>query len=155
MKSRASWDTQTRIYKVDKSEWQEGRWTTETDRMEFEHAGLTCIVLRNDSGSLCGYVAVPKGHPLYGDESPDLHVHGGITFAGQADRRSPRSTAEPLKTATLWWFGFDCSHISLGDLVPEMHARIGEPKKTDLKYLAIGDAHAITCKLADEIASVA
>lgn len=35
----------------------------------FRHAGLICVVQRVDwLGILCGYVAVRKGHPLYGKE---------------------------------------------------------------------------------------
>jgi len=40
-------------------------WLDEPDREDFEHAGYKCLVLRHDElGHLCGYAAVPKGHPL-------------------------------------------------------------------------------------------
>ena len=32
---------------------------------EFEHKGLKCVVLLLVRGYRCGYVGVPKGHPLY------------------------------------------------------------------------------------------
>ena len=32
---------------------------------EFEHKGLKCVVLLLAIGHRCGYVGVPKEHPLY------------------------------------------------------------------------------------------
>ena len=60
-------------------------------------------------GHLCGYVKVPTSSPLYDCDEDDpsiepLHVHGGITYAGD------------LGTPGEWWIGFDCAHA--GDLVP-------------------------------------
>lgn len=33
---------------------------------EFEHAGYKCVVTFNVMGHRCGYVGIPKNHPLYG-----------------------------------------------------------------------------------------
>ncbi len=53
----------------------------------------------------CGYVSIPKGHPIYGlsddeiyEQFPDVYemAHGGITYAGEIDGE--------------WWIGFDTSH---------------------------------------------
>lgn len=33
---------------------------------EFEHAGYKCVVTFNVIGHRCGYVGIPKEHPLYG-----------------------------------------------------------------------------------------
>lgn len=33
---------------------------------EFEHAGYKCVVVFNMMGIRCGYVGIPKNHPLYG-----------------------------------------------------------------------------------------
>lgn len=53
--------------KIDKSTWGAGPWQTEPDRIEWEHVGLTCLMLRTDHmGNWCGYVAVPPGHPWHG-----------------------------------------------------------------------------------------
>lgn len=44
--------------------------------LDFAHSGLRCVVARMELGHLCGYVAVPEGHPLFGngysDESASL-----------------------------------------------------------------------------------
>lgn len=32
---------------------------------EFKYKGLKCVVLLLSRGYRCGYVGVPKGHPLY------------------------------------------------------------------------------------------
>lgn len=61
---------------VDRSGWAKGPWDGEPDRAEWEHAGLPCLAVRNDSGAWCGYAAVPPSHPLhsvnYGDEASAL-----------------------------------------------------------------------------------
>lgn len=33
---------------------------------DFEHEGLRCVVIMTPMGHRCGYVGLPKGHPLYG-----------------------------------------------------------------------------------------
>ena len=38
---------------------------------EFEHAGYKCVVTFNVMGHRCGYVGIPKSHPLYGKEYSD------------------------------------------------------------------------------------
>ena len=38
---------------------------------EFEHAGYKCVVTFNVMGHRCGYVGIPKNHPLYGKEHSD------------------------------------------------------------------------------------
>ena len=72
---------------VDKSTWGEGPWSDEPDKMQFvdRDTGLPCLIVRNRVGSLCGYVGVPEGHPLFQhgyDENGGIEVHGGLTFAG-------------------------------------------------------------------------
>jgi len=44
----------------------DGPWTTEPGSLDWEHAGLSCHIIRGPVGALCGYVGVPRGHPLYG-----------------------------------------------------------------------------------------
>lgn len=86
---------------MDKSTWGAGPWQDEPDKMQWEDeaTGLPCLIVRNGSGSLCGYVGVSPAHPYFGihyngctqkaqvceDEgycshTPDLSAHGGITF---------------------------------------------------------------------------
>ena len=38
---------------------------------EFEHAGYKCIVTFCVGGHRCGYVGIPKNHPLYGKKYSD------------------------------------------------------------------------------------
>jgi hypothetical protein len=65
-------------------------------------------------GHWCGYVGVPKGHPLHGksyDEAHrivDLDVHGGLTYADACHGNvcHPTEDADPT-----WWLGFDCAHL--------------------------------------------
>jgi len=68
---------------IDKQHWSDGPWKTEPDRVEFEHAGLPCLMLRNDMGAWCGYAAVPPGHPLHGHDYriPDVRAHRGLNYA--------------------------------------------------------------------------
>ena len=41
----------------------------ELDRLEWEHRGLCCLIIRHPTlGHLCGYVGVPPAHPLFGKE---------------------------------------------------------------------------------------
>lgn len=108
-------------------------WLTEPNREEFEHCGLKCLILRNESlGPLCGYVGLPESHPWFGVErhqcllgckSEDctwkkhhpapgniIDVHGGLTF-------SELGSGE-VRQQGLWWFGFDCAHYN--DYCPGM-----------------------------------
>lgn len=38
---------------------------------EFDHDGYKCVVIFGASGYRCGYVGVPKSHPLYGKKYSD------------------------------------------------------------------------------------
>ena len=58
---------------IDKSAWSPGPWKDEPDRIEWrdEATGLPCLIVRNNGGALCGYVAVNPGHPLHGKKYSD------------------------------------------------------------------------------------
>lgn len=96
-------------------ELPDGPWKDEPDRKEWRHAGLPCLILRNALGALCGYAAVPPGHPLYGKAGDDLDVHGGVTFTGHCEGKICHE-AKPGEPDEVYWFGFDCAHFM--DLVP-------------------------------------
>jgi len=55
---------------------------------------------------LCGYIKIPKGHPLYRinvcilNELYNFDVHGGLIYSGN-DRTDNREE---------WWLGFNCGH---------------------------------------------
>jgi hypothetical protein len=93
-----------------------GPWDLEPSRVEWRAHGFPCLIRRIDLGSLCGYVAVPEGHPWHG-ENHDLlsvEVHGGLTFSGFAEdwRLRLSCVADP------WWLGFDCAHAF--DRIPSL-----------------------------------
>ena len=73
----------------------------------FGHEGYVCVVVFGDLGFRCGYVGVPKEHPLYNVDYNTIYykidVHGGLTYSGG-------SADYPIASDGLWWFGFDCGH---------------------------------------------
>lgn len=112
-------------YSVDRSGWSEGPWDSEPDRVDFEHAGLHCMVIRNDMGALCGYVGVPRGHALYMERCDDvsLDVHGGVTYAEKCAGHICHAPG-PGQPDDVWWLGFDCTHA--GDTIPGLVGLRGE-----------------------------
>jgi hypothetical protein len=126
---------------VDKSEWGDGPWADEPDKLQWtdEETGFACLAVRHsDSGHWCGYVGVPPGHlahglgyddvcTLFGDyDSPTaLEVHRGLTYANScaegAEATSICHVAEPGTPEDVWWLGFDCAHS--GAFLPAYHAR--------------------------------
>ena len=58
--------------------------------------GFNCCIKKHPYfGHLCGYVHIPKEHPLSG-VTPDFICHGGITYSDfEGDN---------------WVLGFDCGH---------------------------------------------
>lgn len=137
---------------VDKSGWGPGPWQDEPDRIEWEHAGRPCLMVRNTqvSGAWCGYAAVDPGHPWHGlnysrieierDEqgglvvreadrpSPEsiIDVHGGLTYSG-ACRGSVCHVAKAGQPEDVWWFGFDCAHGF--DLSPLMEVALNRARR--------------------------
>lgn len=107
---------------IDKSTWGPGPWQDEPDRVDFTHAGLTCLALRGHHGVWCGYVAVPPGHPLHGTvyQDIDVQVHGGLTYS-QTGARPIGHVPAPGDPDAVWWIGFDCGH-DVRDRLPGMEA---------------------------------
>lgn len=109
--------------------WSDGK----TER-EFVESGLQCCTRTMDYGHRCGYVALPKGHPLFGkgyndvyDVASGIEVDGGITFASGTD--------------DMWVLGWDAAHAwhlrdwsiasdkmrEIRDRDPELFADFGWP----------------------------
>lgn len=86
-------------------------WTT--------RAGLRAVCLLVHNSHRCGYVAVPPGHPLHGQDydKPDVSCHGGLTYASSGDNYPVRGEGNDL-----WWFGFDCHHLGDASLDPRLDA---------------------------------
>jgi hypothetical protein len=114
-------------FDLPKAEWGDGPWQTEPDRVDFTHAGLPCLLLRNHHGAWCGYAAVPPGHPWHGkdwtedDAVSKVEVHWGINYTSLCDGFICHVPAagEP---ADVWWFGFSCDHA--WDVAPTIEARL-------------------------------
>jgi hypothetical protein len=92
-------------------------WEDEPDHAEWvqEPSGYKCRISRNEvTGTLCGYVGVPKENKFWGmnynEQDADLSeievdVHGGLTFSGSGDDG-------------YWYFGFDTAHAE--DFAPKI-----------------------------------
>ena len=88
-------------------------WDDEPDQKDWtsERHRLPCAIRRTPSmGTLCGYVGIPSGHPLFAKdyEDADVDVHGGLTYGADHVAKGPSDG--------MWWFGFDCAHG--GDAMP-------------------------------------
>ena len=130
-------------------------WMDEPNREEFEHAGYKCLILRHpELLHLCGYIAVPSGHPCYGKDTShlpyrdllEIDVHGGVTWAAEGDGDH--------RPAGLWWLGFDCGHFM--DSVPYIEALA-----TWLSEMSLGGSYRNfqyvrqqTMSLADQVAKL-
>ena len=92
-------------------------WEDEPDHAEWVQyiSGYKCRIKRNaTTGTLCGYVGIPKEHKFWGvnyEESDgelneiEVDVHGGFTYSAEGDDG-------------YWYFGFDTAHID--DFAPKM-----------------------------------
>ena len=150
------------VHTVDKSTWPEGPWKSEPDEVWWTDraSGFDCRVKRTSfSGTLCGYVGVPHGHPWFEIhyDAVGADVHGGLTFSQFTEPEPeidpdhdpwdqwPLSTevVEELPDSRLWWLGFDCNHYGdssplalFGDLFGE-----SAPNYRDIKYVTAQVEH--------------
>lgn len=105
--------------KIDRTGWPSGEWDSEPDRVDFIHAGFSCLLHRNEMGAWCGYVGVTETHPAFGKDydAVDVEAHGGLTYA-RACRGSICHVPQPGMADKVWWLGFDLIHS--GDTAPGM-----------------------------------
>jgi hypothetical protein len=87
-------------------------WESEPDNAEWvdEVTGYKCRIHRaEDLKHLCGYVGIPKSHPMWGQDYEKIDkyvvVHGGVTYS-KTDEDG------------VHWVGFDCAHAD--DFVPAL-----------------------------------
>lgn len=109
-----------------KKSWPPGPWHDEPDRAEWRTEGFPCLIVRGPMGALCGYVAIPQGHPWHGRSysSIDADVHGGLTYAAPCDEGGKIChVPQPGEPADVVWYGFDCNHY--GDEAPAALASFG------------------------------
>ena len=73
--------------------------------------GFRCVILGIYMGHRCGYIAIPKGHELYGKDYDeiDISVHGGLTYASYSEGEYPVKSEK-----SVYWIGFDCAHYMDG-----------------------------------------
>lgn len=106
------------VSEMDKRDWGDGPWQNEPDLLMWIAKApphYRCQITRSFFGSLCGYVAIPPGHPAHGVYFADgrlralgLPSHRGLSYSGEA-------------THGHWVFGFDCGHGF--DIQPAADAR--------------------------------
>ena len=153
-----------------------GPWTDEPDKVQWvdETTDLDCLILRNGSGALCGYVGIPNTHPWYGkgysqclescadewcyEHSPEgrISVHGGLTFAARCSEHKGDDAICHVpaegRTADVWWFGFDTAHA--GDLSPKYSDRRYRTSGYDEVYRDVAYVKAECADLARQLAEV-
>ncbi len=103
---------------IDRSGFGPGPWDGEPDRVDLvTEEGFPGLILRNSMGGLCGYLAVPPGHPWHGKDYQDIgaYCHGGLTYSGEC-RGNICHVPQPGEPDDVWWVGFDCVHSM--DVVP-------------------------------------
>lgn len=138
-----------------------GPWRAEPDKLAWVDAatGLHCTILRDDDGTLGGYVGLGPDHPLFGfshDAIPGtlgIGVHGGLDYSEACDDGPEESSvchAHDGHGDPLWWFGFTANRNT--DLVP------GNPVPTrgigaenGRTYKTVGYVYGETVKLAAQL----
>jgi len=152
--------------------WGEGPWTDEPDKAVWVDEGtdFDCMIHRGVMGQLCGYVAVPAGHPFFGErdwERVNAEVAPSINFTAECQEGgSPEfgicHVPAEGRPKDVWWIGFDCGHAP-HDLVPQMEATMrwmyaerGEPEREPMgTYRTFDYVKALVSVLALQLAEVA
>lgn len=122
-------------------------------------AGFRAVVIMATTGHHCGYVAVPKEHPLFGKDYGDacdcltfpseegMGKRGVIPmFCSNGESRpdvvfdvhgsltySGGNGEYPVKAPDVWWFGYDCGHA--GDAKSEEYIAEMQTKYPDHAFL--------------------
>lgn len=115
---------------------KEGEWSKEEDRVQWEHKGFDCLIIRNPlSFVLCGYVGVPKTHSYFKKSYSDIDeisVHGGLTYANECMGHICHNPNTGLHDS-VWWLGFDCAHGY--DISPGFDFIMPDAKYRNIAYL--------------------
>ena len=143
-----------------------GPWTREHDKLAWADpdTGLDCIVRRMVMGHLGVFVAVRRGHPLYGysaDAIPPglLRTHGGVDYAQACDDRGPEDRSichvhrgNVERHDDSWWIGTACDGME--DLIPDDvgHATAARCLGIDQTYRDEGYAIDLCTALAHDLA---
>ena len=86
------------------------------------YKGFKYVITTMSLGHRCGYIEIPKSHPLFqldydDDKFPNIEVHGGITYADKPHWD---------ESACGWYIGFDRGHY---DDLPDIELMSDEYKK--------------------------
>lgn len=111
---------------------------------EFEHEVYKCVVAFSNMGHRCGYVGIPKTHPLFGkdygdyleikkrditdrevsgilplfgaylDDDERIKIEAYFQCHGGITYSGGGKDSEYPIKSDLWWFGFDCAHAGDG-----------------------------------------
>jgi hypothetical protein len=118
-------ETAAALEAIDKSTWGDGPWQTEPDRLQWQHAGYACLIVRHPRhGFLCGYVGVDSEHPYFGENwrefTEHLQTRVDVNYSDKCGG-AVCHVPEPGMPANVWWIGFDCGHAF--DVAPALNAR--------------------------------
>jgi hypothetical protein len=125
-------------------------WTTQ--------AGLRAVIVLTGTGHHCGYVGIPKDHPLHGKdysepcdclvfpESEEVGKRGVIPFICSDGSATPDVVFDvhggitfagggdyPVQSDGLWWFGYDCAHA--GDGKSDAYLSSMQERYPDLPFM--------------------
>jgi hypothetical protein len=139
----------------ERSTWGPGPWQTEPDREEWRHRGVPCLIVRNDHGALCGYVAVPLGRQdAEAWEELERLSHGGLTYGAACTEGGQICHVRQPGEPEAFWFGFDCNHA--WDLAPGMVALVnyyGRARVRDEVYRDLSYVKGVCERMADYVAN--
>lgn len=99
---------------IDKTLWARGPWDGEPDKRQWtdEATGLPCLIVRGNSGALCGYVGVRKDHPAYGKAFYAISVDAQWQLSYSCwDRDNGYDLSichGGADAQDIWWLGFCC-----------------------------------------------
>ena len=88
---------------ITRDEWNEVVKATPGHIFEDRFDGPCRFMILRGPVSLCAYLGVPKGHPLWGMHHTHLHLqcHGGLNYSGEGGECLPNG---------FWWYRWDYAH---------------------------------------------
>lgn len=137
---------------------------------QFEHMGYECVVTFSAQGYRCGYVGIPKGHPLYGkdykdyleikkedlkdreisgtfpllcalfDDDERIQIEAYFQCHGGITFANGGKNSNYPIDSDLWWFGFDCGHCDDGRELDFAGIRFPKYRNTILRQLEVEKA---------------
>ncbi|MGY2735584.1 hypothetical protein [Sphingomonas sp. UYP23] len=121
-----------------------GQWRREAEKIAWQDpdTGYACIIRREITGYLCGYVAIGNDHPLFGFDARAipreiLQVHGGLDYSARCDDDGPEESSvchvsdHRARHDDRWWLGFECDKNT--DLVPDDPAHAAEARSLGIE----------------------